>query len=357
EVSGSSPDVGSTHILEAVNAVQPHVVLPLLTAALAAITAFAVLDQWFRKRRAYQLVWALGLAWYMVAAGAEALGGARGWSEPAYRAWYLFGAFGVASWLGLGTVFLLRKTRFGYLVAAALLLSGTITLAGESRIPLIVAALGAAALAIATWRQRDRVAPVAALLLVGGSLAAAVLVLSAPLAPPGYALNPETQVPVGSAFPEQVRILSPLFNIPGAVALVGGALYSAYIFMPKTRVLRVSSTTPVVGAVGRGLAVVVNFIASIPAAIRAGRRGELHSRVPATLLIALGGIFPSFTSGLTRFEITWGHYLGELIGVALILAGFLISLEVFSDLRVPFTRIVLIRRPSADVVDTPAPPA
>ena len=43
--------MGSTHILEAVNAVQPHVVLPLLTAALAAITAFAVLDQWFRKRR------------------------------------------------------------------------------------------------------------------------------------------------------------------------------------------------------------------------------------------------------------------------------------------------------------------
>jgi hypothetical protein len=103
--------------------------------------------------------------------------------------------------------------------------------------------------------------------------------------------------------------------------------------------------------------VAVNFVASIPAAVHAGRRGELHSRVPATLLIALGGIFPSFTSGLTRFGITWGHYLGELIGVSLILAGFVISLEVFSDLRVPFTRIVLVRRPQADVVDTPAPPA
>jgi hypothetical protein len=105
------------------------------------------------------------------------------------------------------------------------------------------------------------------------------------------------------------------------------------------------------------VAVVVNFVASIPAAIRAGRHGDLHSRVPATLLIALGGIFPSLTSGLTRFGITWGHYLGELIGVALILGGFVISLEVFSDLRVPFTRIVLVRRPPADVVDTPVPPA
>jgi hypothetical protein len=349
--------VGSTHILEAAIPVQPHVVLPLLTSALAAITALAVLDQWFRKRRAYQLVWAFGLAWYMVAAGAEALGGARGWSEPVYRAWYLFGAFGVAAWLGLGTVFLLRKTRFGYVVAAALMAGGAITLAGESRIPFMVATLGAAALAFATWRQRDRVAPVAALLLVGGSLVAAVLVLSAPLPAPGYALNPETQVPVGTAFPEQVRVLSPMFNIPGAVALVGGALYSAYIFMPKTRVLRVTTTTPVIGAIGRGLAVVVNFVASIPAAVRAGRHGELHSRVPATLLIALGGILPSFTSGLTRFGVTWGHYLGELIGVSLILAGFLISLEVFSDLRIPFTRIILVRRPPADVVDTPAPPA
>jgi hypothetical protein len=342
---------------EAEPAVEPHVVLPLLTAVLAGITALAVFDQWLRKRRPYQLVWTLGLAWYMVAAGAEALGGARGWSEPLYRAWYLFGAFGVASWLGLGTVFLLRRTRFGYAVAAALSLAGLITLAGESRLPFVVSGLGAVALAVATWRQRDRMAPLAAALLIAGSAAVAVLVWTAPLAAPGYALNPETQVPTGAAFPEQVRLLSPLFNIPGAAALVFGALYSAYIFMPKTRVMRVAGTTPVVGPVGRGLAVAVNFVASIPAAVRASRRSELHSRVPATLLIALGGIFPSFTSGLTRFGITWGHYLGELIGVALILAGFVISLEVFSDVRVPFTRIVLVRRPPADVVDTPAPPA
>ncbi len=349
--------MGSSHAQEVEHAVQPHVVLPLLTSVLAGITALAVLDQWLRKRRSYQLVWALGLTWYMLAALAEALGGARGWSEPLYRGWYLFGAFGVAAWLGLGTVFLLRKTRFGYAVAGALALSGLITLAGASRIPFVVAEVGAVALAIATWRQRDRVAPVAAALLVGGSVAVAILVLNAPLAAPGYALNPDTQVPTGAAFPDHVRVLSPLFNLPGAVALVAGALYSAYIFMPKTRVMRVTSTTPVIGAVGRGMAVAVNFVASIPAAIRASGRGELHSRVPATLLIALGGIFPSFTSGLTRFGITWGHYLGELIGVALILAGFVISLEVFSDLRVPFTRIVLVRRPPADVVDTPAPPA
>ena len=41
----------------------------------------------------------------------------------------------------------------------------------------------------------------------------------------------------------------------------------------------------------------------------------------------------------------------------LILAGFMVSLEVFSDLRIPFTNIVLVHRPRPDVVDTPVPRA
>jgi hypothetical protein len=222
--------------MEAAFAVQPHVVLPLLTAILAAITAVAVFDQWVRRRRPYQVVWALGLTWYALAAAAEFLGGANGWTES-LRAWYLFGAFGVAAWLGLGTVFLLRRTRFGYVVAVAILLSGLITLAGGSPIPLAVAAAGAVAIALATWRRRELVAPVAGALLVGGSAAVAWLVLNASIAPPGFAIDTTTLVPIGTAFPESIRALSPLFNLPGAVALVGGALFSAYIFTPR-RVLR-----------------------------------------------------------------------------------------------------------------------
>ena len=37
-------------------------------------------------------------------------------------------------------------------------------------------------------------------------------------------------------------------------------------------------------------------------------------------------------------------YLGEFLGVLLIFLGFLVSIEVFSDIRLPFTRIVLARR-------------
>jgi hypothetical protein len=66
--------------------------------------------------------------------------------------------------------------------------------------------------------------------------------------------------------------------------------------------------------------------------------------VPATLLIALGGFVPGITSGLNRFGITWSFFLGELLGIVFIFVGFLVSIEVFSDIRLPFTRIVLVRR-------------
>jgi hypothetical protein len=101
---------------------------------------------------------------------------------------------------------------------------------------------------------------------------------------------------------------------------------------------------PVIGAVGRAIAVVVNFVASIPSAWRSMREGTLNSRVPATILIAIGGFIPGWTSGLNRFGITWSFFIGELLGVVFIFLGFLVSIEVFSDVRLPFTRIVLRRR-------------
>ena len=41
---------------------------------------------------------------------------------------------------------------------------------------------------------------------------------------------------------------------------------------------------------------------------------------------------------------TWSFFIGELLGVVLIFLGFLVSIEVFSDVRLPFTHIVLRRR-------------
>lgn len=336
----------------------PNVILPFSSSFLSFVFAVMVGDQWLRRRQPYQLVWTIGLLWYGISAGTEFLGGAFGWNEPLYRTWYLIGAFGVAAYLGLGTVYLLRSTRFGYFVAFSVFAGGLFSIlsalarakegdpvAATSVIAVVgFATISAIGIAAATRIRRQLAAPVTAAVLVVASVIVAVLCFTVPVAAPGYALDPQSGVPVGLALPSDLRIVTPPFNIAGAFALVFGAVYSAYIFMPKRRVLRFEGGPPIIGTIVRGAVVTVNFIASIPGAARALFAGELNSRVPATLLIALGGFIPGWTSGLNRFGITWSFYLGEFLGVLFIFLGFLVSIEVFSDIRLPFTRVVLARR-------------
>ncbi len=334
-----------------------NVVLPFLSTVLSFAFAALVFDQWIGRRQPYQLIWTLGLFWYGIGAGTELVGGAFGWNETLYRTWYLFGAFGVAAYLGLGTVFLLNRTRFGYVLAASVFAGGLFSILsaaararegdpasiGNVAAVVAIATLAAVILALVTRVRRWLVAPTAAVLLAAASVVVAVLTLSAPIASPGFFLD-ATGVPTGEAFPADLRVLTPPFNIAGAFALVFGAVFSAYIFMPKVRMMRVTSEVPILGALGRAVAVVVNFVASLPSAWRALRTGTLNSRVPATILIAIGGFIPGWTSGLNRFGVTWAFFLGELLGVIFIFLGFLVSIEVFSDVRLPFTRIVLRRR-------------
>jgi len=185
------------------------------------------------------------------------------------------------------------------------------------------------AVIVATARRRELAAHVAMTILAAASLLVAGLTLTATLAPPGYALDPVTHVPVGTAVPGYLRILTGPFNIAGALCLVFGAVFSVYVYMPKGKVLRGTVRTPVLGQLHRALAVVVNLVVSIPLAVSAFAAGRLSSRVPATVLIAVGGFVPSVTSGLERYGVTWAFGLGELLGVLLIFAGFLVSEEVF----------------------------
>jgi len=75
----------------------PNVVLPALTSLLGFGFAGVLLRRFARRPHVYHLVWALGLVWYALAAGSEALGGAQGWTPGLYRAWYITGAIGVAA--------------------------------------------------------------------------------------------------------------------------------------------------------------------------------------------------------------------------------------------------------------------
>src|SRR6478752_2839388 len=112
------------------------VFLPALTAVLAFIFSLALVDQWRERRRAYQLVWALGMLFYALAAACEAFAVAAGsWNEVLYRVWFLTGGVWTVGWLGLGTAFLLGKTLFGYGFALCLFLAGLFTFLTPRRFP------------------------------------------------------------------------------------------------------------------------------------------------------------------------------------------------------------------------------
>ena len=333
------------------------VLLPTLTTVLASVMAIALLDQWRERRQPFQLVWAIGMAFFAIAAGCEALAAASGWNETLYRTWYLTGAVLTAGWLGLGTALLLAKTRFGYAVALGLFLAGVFTLLTQRRFQyegagstpmlyFIGAGLLALAVAVETYFQNERWPVFLALGVGAASALALVLTYTVPLAA-SYQLDPATGQPTAELFPGSLRLLTPFLNITGGFALAFGALFSTYVFMPKRRALPYSLDPNQPGdhflfnMIIALVALPVNFVVSLPGAIRDLVRGRLHSRVPATLLIAAGGFVASAGDSLNRFGVTGPFAVAKLIAVVLLLAGFLVSIEAFREIRIPFTGIRL----------------
>ncbi len=334
--------------------------LPALTSALAFLFAVLLVDQWRERRHGFQLAWAFGMLCYALGAGAEAIAAAGGWNEALYRVWYLTGAVWTAAWLGLGTAFLLGRTRFGYTYAALLLLSGLVALmirnspnyAGAGPLPVLYL-VGAGILALAvgfeTYFADDQWPRIAAAAIVAVTLLSLVLMVATPPLPaPGYALSPSTGEPVGDAMPGSLRLLTPVMNIPGAMTLLLGAVFSTYVFMPKRRVLAYSLDPNQPGdqflfnLCIAPVAIMVNLVASLPAAGRALVTGRLHSRVPATILIAIGAFVPTITDSLNRAGSTQLFQVGKFLGVVFLFAGFLVSVEVFREVRIPFTNVRLV---------------
>ncbi len=222
------------------------VVIPFISAVVSFIFALAVLDQFFARRKPYQLIWAIGLFMYFVSTGAEFWVGVWGLNETIYRLWYLFGAIFVAAYLGLGTVYLLLPQRVAHIIMVVLLVTSLYSIFKVFTVNLD----------LSTLRYLS-----------------------------------------GVAMPREVRLMTPLFNTFGTVALVGGALYSAWAFW---------------------------------------RRRLMPHRVVSNILIALGAILPAFGGIHIRFGGTLPlFYLFELLGIIIIFIGFLRSREIFGLYRFP----------------------
>lgn len=165
-------------------------IVTLVNAAVAWIFTVLVFRQYLKRRKLYQLIWAIGLACFAIAVTAEFLVVRSGvWNEFVYRTWYFFGAMLGVVYLGQGTVHLLTSRRFA-----------------------------AAALA----------------LVVLATLAAAYVTYSAPvdftrLAAPGEPSGKAYQS-IGDAGFATPRAWTPFLNTYGTFWLVGGAAWSALQF-------------------------------------------------------------------------------------------------------------------------------
>jgi hypothetical protein len=221
-----------------------NVVLPLLSTVVSFIFAATVVAQYLSRRRTYQLVWAFGLVSYGLGTLAEFLFETGVWNRGIYDLWYVFGAFFVAAYLGMGTVYLLAPRRFANIVLLALAIFSAV---------------------------------------------AAFLVLTAPVDLSQAVVAGRL---TGKGMPNHIRLLTPIFNVFGTVALVGGAAYSAWAFW---------------------------------------RRRALPQRVVSNVLIVVGALFPAAGSSLLRFDIPGLFYAFEFVGVAIIFLGFLANHEIVAS--------------------------
>lgn len=263
----------------------PNVVLPAATSAIGFAFWVVLLARFLERRQPYYLVWTFGLLWYALATATEALGGAFGWSPGLYRTWYVTGAIGVAAYLGAGTVYLHTDPGFRSLTVVCVLGASVPALvANHLDIGFTGLASAIVLTAVLTWRP-GWFSHAVVVLLVAASLVATYRVIGAPIDTSLLPSGPD-QVVSGQAFDADTRALTPPFNISGALVLILGALISAVHFW-RTR--------------------------------------TLAPRVASNVLIALGAFIPSVASGLTRFGVTSLFFVGELVGLGCILAGFLLS--------------------------------
>jgi len=328
----------------------PAALIAGLTSVLALVFAVALLDQWRERRHAFQLIWAIGMLLYGLGAGFEAIGETMGWNGGLVRGWFVTGV-ATPAWLGLGTAFLLNRTRFGYTYGALIAFGALLALAVGRRypeagtVPLIVLIVGlvfALAIMLETYFQNERWPTIAAAAIVAATLGELVIAGMLPLKADPTTAASHTLAATASLMPDPARVLALPLTVPGGLALLLGAIFSIYVFMPKKRVLAYSLDPGQKGdeflfnLLIAPVAILVNLVASLPGAARALLRGDIHSRVPATILIAIGAFIPTFTDSVDQ----WAS-AGRFLGVVFLFAGFLVSIEAFQEIRIPFTSIRL----------------
>lgn len=217
--------------------------LSILSTIVTFVFAAAVFKRYTERGGLHNLMWSIGLLFYGLGTLSEVILSLT-FSGPVLKLWYLTGAMLTAAWLGQGTLFLLVRRRG---VASSFMIGLAVV-----------------------------------------SLAAAALVFTAPLtaAAGGYQLHE----PVSTQYKDilvrgaGVVILTIVLNIYGTILMVGGAIYSAYLFW---------------------------------------RKQVLLNRVIGNILIAAGALAPAMAGSFIKAGVVDILYVSELIGAVLMYIGFL----------------------------------
>jgi hypothetical protein len=217
--------------------------IPYLSTLVTFAFAIAVFLRYLRRHGPHLLIWTIGLIFFGLGTLSEIVLSLT-FSGVILKLWYLCGAMLTAAWLGQGTVHLLVKRQ-----GIAWGLTGS---------------------------------------LVAVSVLAAVLILYARLTPVASAYR--ISQPISSQYQDiltrssLVIILTILLNIYGTLTLVGGAIYSAYIFW---------------------------------------RKRVLFKRMIGNILIAVGALAPAMGGSFVKIGLADWLYLTEFVGVILMYIGFL----------------------------------
>lgn len=217
--------------------------LPIFSTLITFIFAASVFNRYKVKHGKHLLYWGIGLVLYGIGTLTEVIM-IFTYNELALKLWYLCGAMLTAAWLGQGTINLLVR--------------------------------------------RKGIAAILNYILIIVSLLALVLVILAPVTPAAATYN--TAQPASAQYQDiltrsgVIVLLTILLNIYGTFTLVGGAIYSAYIFW---------------------------------------RKGVLFNRMVGNILIAVGAILPALGGTFLKMGLPDFLYLSEFLGVILMYIGFL----------------------------------
>lgn len=217
--------------------------LPYLSTIVTFAFTAAVYNRYRQRGGTHLLLWAVGLLLYGIGTLSEVILGLT-FNVFVLKIWYLTGAMLTAAWLGQGTVHLLfRKGN---------------------------------AARILTW------------ILLVVSVLAFILIMVAPVNAASY----DVARPVSEQYKDiltrngMIILLTILLNIYGTLTLVGGAIYSAFLFW---------------------------------------RKRILANRMFGNILIAAGALSPAMGGTFLRAGLVDWLYLSELIGAILMFIGFMMS--------------------------------